>query len=298
MDINKCDLCPRNCGVNRKKDQVGFCKAKDKIEISWYGLHCGEEPAISGTTGSGTIFFCHCNLKCVFCQNWQISQRYEGCVEYGEDGVVEIMLELQKKGAHNINLVTPTIWSFWLKGIIKEAKKRGLKIPILWNSNAYEKVETLREFEGLLDIYLPDYKYDNEKLAKKYSLAPNYPKIARRAILEMQKQVGDLMIDKNGIAKKGLIVRHLILPNAMENTKGCFKFISSISPKVYLSLMSQYNPLYRAKEFGEINHPITKEEFEVAQKLVAAFGIKNGWIQEYGGAVRYLTPNFNGENPF
>jgi len=297
MDIRKCDICPRNCGVDRTDKKRGFCGAGDKIKISWFGLHFGEEPAISGFRGSGTIFFCRCNLQCVFCQNWQISQGCEGCGVYEEDEVVEIMLELQEKGAHNINLVTPTIWSYWLLEIIKKAKKNGLKIPVLWNSNAYEEVQTLKELEGLVDIYLPDYKYDIEKLAVKYSSAPNYSQIAQKAILEMQRQVGDLKIE-NGIAKKGLIVRHLILPNAMENTKGCLKFISSISGEVHLSLMSQYNPCYKAFEYGELSRPINKEEFIAAQKLVEGFGFKNGWIQEFGGSVKCLNPDFNKNNPF
>jgi len=309
MDIKKCNLCPRNCGIDRtdrtnRTDRTertsggrGFCGAKDKIKISWFGLHFGEEPAISGFRGSGTIFFCHCNLKCVFCQNWQISQECSNCQGYSFDEVVEMMFNLQKKGAHNINLVTPTIWAFWLKGIIKKAKEKGLKIPVLWNSNAYEKTEILKEFEGLVDIYLPDYKYNIEKLAVKYSFAPSYSTIAQKAILEMQKQVGDLKTE-NGVAKKGLIVRHLILPNAIENTKGCLKFISSISRGVHLSLMSQYNPLYKAKEFGEINRPISLQEFEAAKKMVEGFGIKNGWIQEFGGSVKCLNPDFNKNNPF
>lgn len=288
MDIKKCDICPRK----------GYCGAGDKIEISWYGLHFGEEPPISGTNGSGTIFFCRCNLKCVFCQNWQISQVCSGCQTYSSDEVVKIMLELQGKGAHNINLVSPTIWSYWLREIILKAKRKGLKIPVVWNSNGYEKAEVLKEFNGLVDIYLPDYKYDIDKFAIKYSSAPNYSETARKAILEMQKQVGDLIVNKNGIAQKGLIVRHLILPNAMENTKGCLRFISSISKKVHLSLMSQYNPLYRAKEFGEINRPISEQEFEAAKKLVSGFGIKNGWVQEYGGSVKCLSPDFRKENPF
>lgn len=298
MDIRRCNLCPRNCGVNRQREELGFCQAGNEIEISWYGLHFGEEPAVSGFAGSGTIFFCHCNLKCVYCQNWQISQECISCDTVSEAELLKIMFDLQKKGAHNINLVTPTIWSFFLKEIIKKAKKRGLKIPVLWNSNAYEKVETLKEFEGLVDIYLPDYKYDIEKLSLKYSSAPKYSQIARKAILEMQRQVGDLVLDEDGIAKKGLIVRHLIIPNAIENTKSCLKFIRSISEKVHLSLMSQYNPHYKACEFGEINRAITQEEFEAAEKLVEGFGFKNGWVQEFGGAVKYLNPDFRRENPF
>lgn len=327
MNISQCNLCPRNCGVdrtnrtNKTNGKIGFCGAGyhaepcrtgNKIEISWFGIHHGEEPVISGTNGSGTIFFCRCNLKCVFCQNWQISQQCgeneallaedgesrRGCRGYEVDEIVEIMLELQEKGAHNINLVSPTVWSYWLKKIILKAKKNGLKIPIVWNSNGYEDPGVLREMRGLVDIYLPDYKYDIAKLAIKYSSAPDYPQIAQKAIIEMQRQVGDLLLNKNGIAKKGLIIRHLILPNAMENTKGCLRFISSISKKIHLSLMSQYNPLYQAKEFGEINRPITKEEFEAAKKLVSGFSIKNGWVQEFGGSVKCLSPDFRKELPF
>ena len=312
MNIEKCALCPRNCGVNESgvdrtnkisrgnRRLKGFCGAGNKVKISWYGLHYGEEPVISGRHGSGTIFFCHCNLKCVFCQNWQVSQERISCDTVSEVELLKIILELQRRGAHNINLVSPTVWAYWLKEIILEAKKKGLKIPIVWNSNGYESVEVLREMGevGAVDIYLPDYKYASEKLANKYSSAPNYPSIAQRAILEMQRQVGDLQLHKDGTAKKGLIVRHLILPNAMENTKGALRFISSISSKVHLSLMSQYNPLYRAKEFGEINRPISKEEFSTAKKLMDGFGIKYGWMQEFGGSVKCLSPDFNQKNPF
>lgn len=297
MDIGRCNCCPRECKVNRKKGELGFCRAGNEIEISWFGPHHGEEPPISGTSGSGIIFFCQCNLKCVFCQNWQISQECLGCQKYTPEKVAEIMLSLQKDGAHNINLATPTIWSYWLKKSIILAKRRGLKIPVLWNSNAYEKVEILKEFEGLVEIYLPDYKYDSEKLAVKYSSAPNYPETAQKAILEMQRQVGDLKVDKEGIAQKGLIVRHLIIPNALENTKNSLKFIRSISENIHLSLMSQYNPLYRACEFGEINRSLSEEEFEAANKLVEGFNFKNGWIQEFGGSVKCLNPDFAQKSP-
>jgi len=210
----------------------------------------------------------------------------------------EMMLKLQEEGALNINLVSPTVWSYWLKKVIITAKKKGLKIPIVWNTNGYEKTETLKELEGLVDIYLPDYKYDNEKLAIKYSSAPGYPEVARKAILEMQRHVGDLQIDQEGKAIRGLIVRHLILPGQIENTKNCLRFIKTISDRVHLSLMTQYNPLYRAREFAEINRPISKQEFEAANKLVEGLGIKYGWVQEFGGAVKCFSPDFEKENPF
>ncbi len=282
------------------------------FEISWFGPHFGEEPPISGTQGSGTIFFCRCNLKCVFCQNWQISQpsyassagrlrKGKGKVisqEVSQGKILEIMFELQEKGCHNINLVSPTIWASRLKEVIKQAKKEGLKIPVLWNSNAYETVRSLEKLEGLVDIYLPDYKYSQEEPASKYSHCPGYPKLAKEAIWEMQRQVGDLVVDENGIAQKGLIVRHLILPGLVENSKKCLDFIRSISDSVHLSLMSQYNPTYRTREFPEINRTLKKAEFEEIKACVKKLGFKYGWIQEFGGAVKCLNPDFTKEKPF
>jgi putative pyruvate formate lyase activating enzyme len=268
------------------------------FEISWVGPHFGEEPPVSGTKGSGTIFFCRCNLKCVFCQNWQISQERISCRAVDGAELSEMMLILQEKGCHNINLVSPTIWATKLREVLKTAKKKGLKIPVLWNSNAYETVKSLAKLEGLVDIYLPDYKYSQGEPAVKYSNCPGYPKIASAAILEMQRQVGNLEVDGSGIAKKGLIVRHLILPGLVENSKKCLDFIRSVSDKVHLSLMSQYNPTYRAREFPEINRTLKKAEFEEIKAYVKKLGFEYGWIQEFGGAVECLNPDFCQENPF
>jgi putative pyruvate formate lyase activating enzyme len=268
------------------------------FEISWFGPHFGEEPPISGTRGSGTIFFCRCNLKCVYCQNWQISQEKISCKAVSAVELLKAMFTLQEKGCHNINLVSPTIWASGLREVLKTAKKKGLKIPILWNSNAYEAVKSLQKLEGLVDIYLPDYKYSEEELAVKYSRCPGYPKIASSAILEMQRQVGDLEVDENGIAKKGLIVRHLILPGLIENSKRCLDFIRSVSDGIHLSLMSQYNPTYRAKDYPEIYRTLTREEYEQVLKMVKDLDFKSGWIQEFGGAVKCLNPDFTKENPF
>lgn len=324
MNIQRCDLCPRKCGVNREKGEVGFCGAGNKMEISWYGLHFGEEPAISGTNGSGTLFFCHCNLKCVFCQNWQISQQWQGDKKdkmgkkYQKEEVVEIMFKLQEQGCQNINLVSPTVWSYWLKEAILKAQKKGLRIPIVWNSNGYEEVGVLRELGpalspsgdgrggevGEVDIYLPDYKYEDEKLAVKYSSAPDYPKVAKEAILEMYRQVGDFRETEGSEGQegnrriRGLIVRHLILPGQIENTIRCLKFIRSISPNIHLSLMSQYNPLYGAKDFPEINRTLTKEEYERVLRVVRDLGFRNGWIQEFKESVSKFVPDFKRENPF
>lgn len=281
-----------------------------KIEIAWFGKHFGEEPPISGPLaggGSGTIFFCRCNLKCVFCQNWQISQAtegFEGRKGYEGKDVVKIILDLQEQGAENINLVTPTPWAFWLKDILIEAKKEGLRLPVVWNSNGYEDLGVLKEMGdlGLIDIYLPDYKYSDEQLAIEYSSAPNYPKIAREAILEMYRQVGDFQeeqVGQEGIRRtRGLIVRHLIIPGQIENTIDCLKFIHSISPNIHLSLMTQYNPLFKAKDFPEINRNLNREEYDRVLREVENLGFDNGWVQEFGESTNYFTPDFKKQNPF
>lgn len=298
MNILKCDFCPRKCGVNRGKGEQGFCKAGDKIEISWYGKHSGEEPVISGKNASGTIFFCRCNLKCVFCQNWQISQEAIGCNKCSLDEVVKIVFDLEKEGVNNINLVSPTVWALPIKEVLLKSRERGLKIPVVWNSNGYEDIRVLKELEGLADIYLPDYKYADEKLAVKYSSAPDYPQIAREAILEMYRQVGDLVIEAKGSAKSGLLVRHLIIPGNLENSKKCLEFIRSVSEDIHLSLMSQYNPMYKARDFPEISRTITKGEYNEIVKIVDELDFKNGWIQEFDQSVKYYNPDFNKENPF
>jgi putative pyruvate formate lyase activating enzyme len=269
------------------------------FEISWYGPHLGEEPPISGSTnGSGTVFLCRCNLRCAYCQNWQISQGSLACKKVGPEELLKIFFLLEKKGCHNINLVSPVIWSSELRKVIKLAKSKGLKIPVVWNTNGYETVASLRKFEGIIDIYLPDYKYAEEDIAIKYSNAPGYPKLAAEAILEMQRQVGDLQMDGEGIAQKGLIVRHLVLPGRLENTRKCLEFIRSVSENVHLSLMSQYNPTYKASEFPEINRPLTRQEYDQVIKMVKDLDFKFGWIQEFDKSVKCLNPDFCRENPF
>lgn len=296
-DLSSCVICPRNCSVNRK-NKHGLCQKGNEMEISWYGPHFGEEPPISGTKGSGTIFFTGCNLSCVYCQNWQISQKNINAREVSVNQLVDIFLDLQKEGCHNINLVSPTIYTLQLIEVIKNAKKKKLVIPVVWNSNAYENVSTLKKLRGLVDVYLPDYKYADSTLSLKYSNAPGYTAIAQKAIREMYKQVGDLKIEKNGLAKKGLIIRHLVLPNYLENIRKCLEFIRSISDKVHLSLMSQYNPQYKADQFPEINRSLNKEEFEFVREMVSELDFQYGWIQEFGGAVKCLNPDFQKPNPF
>lgn len=294
---NVCEICPRECGVSRENKSLGFCAASKRIKIAWYGKHFGEEPPISGTNGSGAVFFSHCNLRCCYCQNFQISRNGFG-KEYGIDDFVRIMLNLEKQGAHNINLVTPSIWARQIKEAIIKARGKGLKIPIVYNTNGYEKIETLKELEGLIEIYLPDYKYADDKLAVKYSSAPNYSTIAKKAILEMQKQVGDLRVDDKGVAERGLIIRHLILPSQMQNTFKCLEFIRSVSENVYISLLTQYAPVYDSRLFPEINRFLSQEEFESAMIEVNELNFNNGWVQEFGPSCRCFLPDFTKTAPF
>ena len=268
-----------------------------KVKIAWFGKHFGEEPPISGKSGTGAIFFSGCNLHCAFCQNWQISQNWLGkwC---SEKDLAKIFLDLEKEGAENIDLVTPTIWWKQIKEAILFAKKEGLKIPFVWNSNGTESLEILTELNGLIEIYLPDYKYSNEELAMKYSKAKNYPEIAKKAISEMYRQVGDLKVDDRGVAKKGLIVRHLVLPSDFENTFECLRFIRSISDNIHLSLMTQYYPLYKAKDFPEINRTLSEEEFEKIMEYLEKLNFKKGWVQDFLKSPKFLIPDFKKENPF
>lgn len=291
----RCTVCPRRCGADRTK-KSGFCQAGDKVKIAWWGLHFGEEPPITGGGGSGTIFFSHCNLRCVYCQNWQISQEAIG-QEYEDREVVQMMLDLQRKGAENINLVSPTIWVKNLLQIIPLARKQGLKVPIVYNTNAHDSVETLRSLEGLIEIYLPDYKYSQEELAVKYSAAPNYPQIARQAILEMHRQVGDLVVNSRSVAERGVVIRHLILPNAVANSLGCLDFLRGVSPTVFGSLMSQYSPGYKTINFPEINRPINRKEYEKVKNYWEKLEL-DGWVQEFSEPVGVYQPDFSRDQPF
>lgn len=279
-----CTFCPRYC----QERTFGFCKAKDKFEVAWWGKHFGEEPPISGDKGSGTIFFGRCNLKCVYCQNWQISQEDFSGKFFSQEELLKLFFELQNQGCQNINLVSPTVWSGRLIPVLEKAKGSGLKIPIVWNTNAYESVEILKSLSGLVDIFLPDYKYDDDSLGLKYSQVSDYSKVARKAILTMFSLVGP----------QKLIVRHLILPGETKNTLKCLKFIRSLSPQIQLSLMAQYNPLYKAKNFPKINRKLTKQEYDLVLKEVKDLDFEEGWIQEFDQSVVPFTPDFNKEKPF
>jgi putative pyruvate formate lyase activating enzyme len=276
-----------------------------KVKVAWYGKHCGEEPPLVGHSlssssgkiryGAGTIFFSGCNLRCVFCQNYQISQGKVG-KEYSPRELAKIMVELQDKNAVNIDLVTPTPWWKILKEAIILARKLGLTIPLVWNSNAYETPHIIREMNGLVDIYLPDFKYADDTLAAKYSNAPGYCLIAENAIKEMFKQVGQLQT-KNDVARKGLIIRHLILPGHLNSSFAVLEKIAEIDKNIYLSLMSQYRPVYLAYRFPEINRTLTEDEIKSVEMKRMELGLENGWTQEADSRDVFL-PDFSKGNPF
>jgi putative pyruvate formate lyase activating enzyme len=288
-----CSSCPRNCGIDRS-NRVGFCGVSEQPRIAKAFLHMWEEPCISGTRGSGTVFFSGCNLKCVFCQNYEISQKGFGKT-ISIERLQEIFLELVKKGAHNINLVNPSHYTKSIKEAVLPLKEEGkLNVPIVYNTNGYETVEALKEMNGVVDVYLPDFKYFTEKTAQKYSAAANYPEICKRAILEMYSQVGVPAMDCDGIIKRGLIVRHLILPGHTKESINILDWIAQNLPEgVYISLMSQYTPYYDAIKFTEINRPITRNEYDKVVGHLFRLGLENGFIQERESSDTQYIPDFN-----
>lgn len=277
--LEKCMLCPNECKVNRLQGIVGNCKVNAKIHLSLADLHFFEEPCISGKNGSGTVFFMGCNMHCKFCQNYEISQLENGKIISEENLSIEF-LKLQEKGAHNINLVTACMYVPQLIKSLKSAKKQGLKIPIVYNSSAYEKRETLVMLEGLVDVFLPDLKYYYDDLAKELSGVEQYFEVATKAIMEMYRQVGNPQFDENGMMTKGLMIRHLILPNHLQNTKQVLKWIHKNLPgEVYVSIMAQYFPEYKAKERKDINRKLTEEEYQEIRDFVEKLEIQNGYMQ-------------------
>ena len=266
--------------------------------ISWFGKYFWEEPPLIGNKkeGTGAIFFSGCNLHCVFCQNYQISQQILG-KNYTPQQLSNLMIDLQEEGVVSIDLVTPIVWWSQIREAVVLAKNNGLKIPIIWNSNGYEDLYILKKLEGLIDIYLPDFKYGDDEVGLKYSGIENYSEITSLAISEMIKQNGMLKFDKNGIAEKGIIVRHLILPNNIENSYLALEKLSRLSLDLYISLLGQYIPCYKAKEFPEVNRKLTEEEFDNVFRYFLKLGFHNGWVQEAGRGEN-LTPDFNKKNPF
>ncbi len=308
-----CECCPRKCGVNRLAGKTGFCRIGAATQIAHAGLHRGEEPPISGTRGSGTIFFAGCNLRCVFCQNHQISQEFEPSQTktLTTEALAAEMLRLADAGAHNINLVSPSHVIFQAADAVVAAKAKGLAIPIVYNSNGYDSVDALRQVRGLVDIYLPDIKYLSNDLAQRYSAVSDYADIIPSVLREMLDQVGHLELDDDGIARRGLLVRHLVLPGTVDNSRQCLALLAQLSPAspgrsptppgrspaIHVSIMSQYSPQHRAAEHPEINRPLTIREYDEVTDYALELGLENAFIQELDSRHRYL-PDFNRDRPF
>lgn len=289
--LKSCCICPRKCKVNRLKNEKGFCKTGIKSKICSFMPHHGEEPPISGKRGSGTIFFSYCNMGCVYCQNYEFSQ-LGGGREVEPEELAQFMLELQRLNCHNINLVTPThVMPQILMGI-RIAISKGLNIPLVYNTGGYELASVIKLLEGIVDIYLPDMRYADSDMAVKYSAADDYPKYNQEAVKEMHRQVGIAKIDNEGIIKKGIIIRHLVLPHNISGTDKIMKFIAgALSKDTYISLMSQYLPYYKASEYKEISRRITYKKYKDAQNSLQKYSLYNGWIQESYGSERFAGIN-------
>lgn len=291
--LKECKLCPRNCNINRLEGSIGRCKSGINPKIALADLHYYEEPCISGKTGSGTVFFSGCNLSCEFCQNYEISQFGKG-YEITIEELVLKFLELQNKGANNINLVTGFSFVPQIIEALKIAKNMGLKIPIVYNTSGYESIETLKLLDGYIDVYLPDLKYYYKELSKDLSDCENYFEIASIAIKEMVNQVGVPKFDENGLIKKGVIIRHLVLPNHIQNSKKVLKWLKeNISKDVYISIMAQYFPTYKALEKEDINRKLTEKEYEKIEDYIYEINLKNGYLQELEDNEEKYVPNFN-----
>ncbi len=269
-----CDVCPRGCRVNRHGRELGVCRTGERARVCSYGPHLGEEDPLRGWRGSGTIFFGRCNLRCQFCQNYDISQADAGD-EVEPEQLAAIMLELQSLGCHNVNLVSPTHVIPQILAAVTIAAQAGLRLPLVYNTGGYDSLTMLELLDGVVDIYMPDMKYADVEVARRYSGISNYPEVNRAAVVEMHRQVGDLQMDERGIATRGLLVRHLVLPNGLAGTAEVVRFLASeISPDTYLNLMDQYRPAYRAHQFPELARPITRVEYADALKMAQAAGLR------------------------
>jgi len=272
--LKECTLCPRECRVDRTSDQQGFCRTGDKPFISSYGPHFGEEKPLVGRFGSGAIFMGNCNLGCLFCQNYSISHLGEG-IEISFEKLADIMLSLQKEGCHNINFVTPTHQMPMILRSLLIASEKGLNIPVVYNCGGYESLHAIEILDGIVDIYMPDFKYRDPAMALKYSKAEDYPQSAMAAIKEMHRQVGDLVTDQRGIAMRGLLVRHLVLPEGIAGTSGVVKFLAEeISKNTYINVMDQYHPCFKAFDHPPLNRRITPQEYADAVQMAIDAGLK------------------------
>ena len=289
--LEKCTICPHNCGINRLDNQIGRCKSRDTVKVALYSTHNFEEPCISGKKGSGTVFFSNCNMNCVFCQNYEISQQGKG-KEISIEELADIFIKQQEKDVENINLVTPTSYVPQIIEAIKIARSHGLKLPIVYNTNGYEKVETLKMLEGYVDIYLPDFKYSDNDLGKRLSKVDNYFEIVTDALKEMYRQTGKAVFNEEGIMQRGMIIRHLVLPNHILNSRRVLKWINENMHDVYVSVMAQYFPTYKAKEIDDINRKLTKEEYEQIENYLYRLDLENGYIQELGEHEEEYVPHW------
>jgi len=289
--LESCSLCPRGCKVNRLKGQAGFCKAGLLPMVSSFHAHFGEEPPISGHGGSGTIFFTHCSLRCVFCQNHPISQLGQG-KEISIERLAGMMLELETAGCHNVNFVTPTHYMPQILEAVFIAKEKGLSVPLVYNCGGYESLEALEILDGIIDIYMPDIKYADNDVAKKYSFAPDYFEVSKKAIKEMHRQAGDLKLDK-GIAQKGLLIRHLVLPDNLSGSEAIFDFIAKeLSPDTYVNIMAQYYPCHLAFKFPEISRRISRREYMDAIMIAKKKGLSGGFRQVLSTIDRTRIPEW------
>lgn len=279
--LEDCRLCPRACGVDRSAGQVGYCGAGARAKVYSHMAHPGEEPPISGSRGSGTIFFSHCTLSCVYCQNCTFSQLHAGA-ECSARELASMMTELAAAGCHNLNLVTPAHFMPPVLEALLLAARAGVSIPLVWNTSSYESRAALELLDGVVDIYLADLRYYSDGPAREYSDAPDYPGVSRKALLEMQRQVGTLEVDDEGNARRGLIVRHLVLPGGASGTAAAMRFVATaLGPETHVSLMSQYYPAHLAASDPELGRRITKSEWDEAVSALEDAGLANGWIQEY-----------------
>jgi len=293
--LKDCTLCPRECHVDRTSGNKGFCKATDELMVARASLHMWEEPCISGDEGSGTVFFSGCSLGCVYCQNSSISKGLAGRIITIER-LAEIFLELQNKGANNINLVTPDHYVLHIMEALDISRNKGLKLPVVYNCSGYEKTETLRLLERYIDVYLPDLKYMSEEPAIKYSSCRDYFTVAARAIEEMVRQAGEARFDERGIMQKGVIVRHLALPGYLEDSKRIIKYLyETYGDRIYISIMNQYTPIVNSSKFPELNRKITEEEYEELVDYAIEIGVENGFIQEGDTASESFIPEFDGK---
>ena len=291
--LKQCRICPRNCKIDRTDGGLGFCKSSDKVKVARVSLYKWEEPCISGEKGSGTVFFSGCNLNCVFCQNHDISQEGVG-EEITIERLSDIFLEQQKRGANNINLVTPTHYAVQIVEALKIAKKKGLKLPVIYNSNGYEALNTLEMLKRYVDVFVPDLKYFKDEYGIRYSKVPNYFAIASKAVEKMVEMTGEVKFDEKGMIQKGVIIRHLMLPGLLFDSKKIVDYIhKTFENKVYISIMNQYTPMFKACNYKEIDRPLSSKHYDSLIDYCIEIGVKNAFIQEEGTDEKSYIPEFD-----